>query len=175
VAQAQTISVLHDFGGTPDGAYPQSDLTLDKAGHVYGTAAFDGTSALWGNVFELIRSGGVWQEHVLYNFTGGNDGGLPSAGLTFDKQGNLFGTTMQNGPNGNGVVFELKRSKGAWKETVIHAFPENNGDGGWPVADLIFDDNGNLYGTANIGGAGWKTCQPNGCGIVFRREPAIQW
>jgi hypothetical protein len=95
--QAQTFSVVHDFGGTPDGAYPQSDLTLVKAGHVYGTAAFDGTSALWGNVFELIRSGGVWQEHVLYNFTGGNDGGLPSAGLTFDKQGNLFGTTMQNG------------------------------------------------------------------------------
>lgn len=96
-------------------------------------------------------------EAVLYNFTGGSDGGSPNAGLTPDGAGNLFGATNSGGSGQSGTVFELSpNGGGGWNETVLYSFL----DGGPDYCKLIFDRAGNLYGTTIYGGA-------NGYGTVF--------
>jgi uncharacterized repeat protein (TIGR03803 family) len=107
-------------------------------------------------------------EHVLYNFTGGNDGGDSIANLTSDGAGNFYGTTLQGGLWGEGTVFELSpNGSGGWNETVLHSFcsdPLGCRDGGEPGGPVIFDSAGNLYGTASGGGA-------DGGGVVFELSP----
>jgi len=86
------------------------------------------------------------QETELYGFTGGNDGQSPQAGLIFDKAGNLYGTTPNGGSKGYGIVFVLHRRPSEY--WVEHEFSLNRADGFYPVAGVIFDSAGNLYGTA---------------------------
>ena len=149
-------TVLHGFGNGTDGMYPEAGLVLDKQGNLYGTTAYGGSYGE-GVVFKLIPlASGGWQERVIYNFTGGADGGVPVAGLIFDNKGNLYGTTSHGGTYqcGDftcGTVFELSLVAGKWQETVIHTFT-NGSDGATPLDGLIFDKLGNLYGTANFGG-----------------------
>jgi len=100
---------------------------------------------------------------VLHDFTGGDDGGFPIAGVIRDAQGNVYGTTYNGGAFGYGVVFKLDR---AGKETVLHTF--TGADGIWPAAALIRDSEGNLYGTTFDGGVfGGGKCH-HGCGTVFK-------
>jgi uncharacterized repeat protein (TIGR03803 family) len=100
---------------------------------------------------------------VLYNFTGGS-GRNPWAGLIQDANGNLYGTTMDGGSCGYGVVFKLDKSG---HETVLHSFCGGASDGAFPFAGLLGDANGNLYGTTEDGGD--TSCHPDwGCGVVFR-------
>ena len=87
---APTEKTLFTFTGNATGIYPYGGVTLDKAGHVYGTALLGGATGN-GAVFELVKTHGVWTENVIYSFAGGNDGSLPATALTFDEQGNLFG------------------------------------------------------------------------------------
>src|SRR6202035_6188183 len=130
-----------------------------------------------GLVFELTpNSDGSWTEHVLHAFKG-TDGANPGLGsLIFDASGNLYGTTVTGGDlndcstqsQGCGVIFELKpNSNGIWIEKVIYAF-HGGADGALPLAGLILDSVGNLYGTTSEGGS--TTCQL-GCGVVFRLAP----
>ncbi len=111
------------------------------------------------------------REAVLYAFQGGNDGASPQAGLIADKAGNLYGTTYNGGGTTNcfggcGTVFKLAPGG---TETVLHAFQGGN-DGEYPLAGLIADKSGNLYGTTNEGGG--TGCEYNqGCGTVFRLAP----
>jgi uncharacterized repeat protein (TIGR03803 family) len=102
---------------------------------------------------------------VLYSFTGGSDGGQPFARLTSDGAGNFYGTTTIGGL-GYGTVFELSpNGNGGCNETVLHAFTRG-ADGAYPlVSPVIFDGQGNLYGTASEGGA-------NEFGVVFELSPA---
>jgi uncharacterized repeat protein (TIGR03803 family) len=93
------------------------------------------------------------QYRVLYAFTGGSDGGGVFAGVVFDKNGRLYGTTIGGGAYRYGTVFKLKRQPdGQWAEKVLHNF-NNDPDGQQPVSGLIFDAAGHLYGTATLGGA----------------------
>ena len=147
-----TEHVLHDFEGGNDGEAPCASPIFDTAGNLYGTTRYGGVSGN-GTVFELTpESNGKWTERVLYQFTGGKDGSQPWSGLILDATGNLYGTTSGGGNSSDcaysscGVVFELTRtSNGDWKEQVLHAF--NGKDGGSPLASLVFDGRGNLYGT----------------------------
>jgi uncharacterized repeat protein (TIGR03803 family) len=109
------------------------------------------------------------EEKVLYSFKDdGADGAGPHASLIFDADGNLYGTTVFGGTprsgcknQGCGTVFQLTpATKGRWTEKVLHSFQDNGVDGLEPVANLIFDASGNLYGTAPAGGA-------HGVGTVF--------
>jgi uncharacterized repeat protein (TIGR03803 family) len=99
---------------------------------------------------------------VLHAFYG-SDGYQPYAGLIFDAAGNLYGTTLEGGTGcqiGCGTVFKLSpNADGRWTESVLHRF--NGNDGSIPVAGLIFDATGNLYGTTYAGGA-------NSQGTVFK-------
>jgi len=103
-------------------------------------------------------------ETVLYSFcaqTGCPDGSNPRADLVMDAAGNLYGTTLYGGTSGVGTVFELSPSG---TETVRHSFAASHTDGHYPYAGLLMDTTGNLYATAQSGGA-------KGLGTVFKLTP----
>ena len=103
-------------------------------------------------------------ETVLYSFcaqTGCPDGSNPRADLVMDTAGNLYGTTLYGGTSGVGTVFELSPNG---TETVRHSFAASHTDGHYPYAGLLMDTTGNLYGTAQSGGA-------KGLGTVFKLSP----
>jgi uncharacterized repeat protein (TIGR03803 family) len=160
---ASKYKSLHEFTGGTDGQTPTGGLIFDAAGNVYGTT-LGGGSGGDGTVFELTpNQDGSWTESVLYSFSGGDDGGYPYAGVVFDQSGNLYGTTYAGGADGDGTVFELTPNQGGgWTETVLHSFAGSDGDE--PVAGVIFDAVGNLYGTTTGGGAA-------GYGAVFELMP----
>jgi uncharacterized repeat protein (TIGR03803 family) len=137
-------SVLYAFTGGKDGAYPEGALIKGCDGHLYGTA-WRGGSDDYGVVYKLDQAG---KETVLYSFTGGADGGIPSSGVIEDPEGNLYGEGCC-GPHYAGVVFKVD-SKG--HESVFYAFTGGK-DGGNPVGGLIRDEQGNFYGVAAGGGA----------------------
>ncbi len=158
-----TEKVLHDFNGK-DGYFPRGGLIFDDSGNLYGTTNIGGVYGV-GTVFELMpKTGGGWTETVLHDFNNnGIDGEGPDAGLIFDGSGNLYGTTTVGGANLNGTVFELTpKTRAGWTETVLYNF--NGADGSQPVAGLIFDNIGNLYGTTSVGGANLN-------GMVFELTP----
>jgi uncharacterized repeat protein (TIGR03803 family) len=153
--------VLHHFTDGTGGGFPGAGLIFDQPGNLYGTTESGGnlsqcTGFGCGVVFELTpNEDGSWKEKVLHRFTGGADGGLPEAALTFDQAGNLYSTTyfggnlnycILNGTHGCGVVFKLTpNSKGGWSEKVLHYFVHNPGT--HPVSSVVFDAVKNLYGT----------------------------
>jgi uncharacterized repeat protein (TIGR03803 family) len=147
-----TETIVHSFGGAPDGSLPNSGLTKDAAGNLYGTTSAGGTSAS-GVVYQLTNSGGSWTEAVIYTFAGMPDGSLPMAEVILDSKGNLYGTTELGGASNLGTVFELALAAGVWTETILHSFNGSSNDLGQPVAALCFDSTGNLFGTAtnNLG------------------------
>lgn len=195
-----TEAVLHVFQPiqTGDGATPEGGLVMDSAGNLYGVTGYQGTGQCQlfgsvvgcGTVYEMSppsQPGGAWTETVIYSFQGGNDGFFPAGDLVFDSLGNLYGVTWFGGGRGTscdifyggncGTVFELsppKQKGGAWTEKVLYSFAgvgpwSVNGDGGQPNGGLVFDERGNLYGTALFGGYTGGVCggQTPGCGTVF--------
>jgi uncharacterized repeat protein (TIGR03803 family) len=172
-----TETILHAFGSSGDGQFPLAALAMDSAGNLYGTTSGGGLNGN-GTVFEITRSGGVWTETVIYEFqydyNGQRDGASPSAGVTFDKAGKLYGTTTGGGAgtgcsSGCGTVYRLTHSKSGWKESVLHSFQGGKG-GSYPVAGVTLID-GKFWGTTSFGGSG--SCNLNlltGCGTIFSLE-----
>jgi uncharacterized repeat protein (TIGR03803 family) len=163
-------TTLYAFHNDGDGARPTDALILDSAGNLYGTTS-DSNAGGYGNVFELSppgAQGGDWTETVLYSFQGGPDGADPYGGLTWDPEGNLYGTTETS-------VFELSpptEKGGAWTLTVLHDFVCCTTDGWSSEAGLVRDSKGNLYGTTLWGGNyTGNYCQYIGCGTVFEVSP----
>ncbi len=133
------------------GAYPYGALTMDAAGDLYGTT-FEGGVYGNGTVFELTNTGHGWKESLLYNFTGGDNGDSPLAGVIFDSQGNLYGTTLSGGQDEVGTVFQLTPTRGGWVHQVLYSFTGGL-DGGSPYyGSLAMDGAGNLFGTTKNGG-----------------------
>jgi uncharacterized repeat protein (TIGR03803 family) len=160
--------VLHRFNAT-NGAWPQAGLIFDAAGNLYGTTFLGGnpeceSTAGCGVVFELTpNTTGGWKEKVLHRFAG-KDGAYPEGTLIFDGTGNLYGTTQVTTVDAAGIVFKLiPNAAGGWSEKVIHRFTSTQ-EGKFPFAGLIFDDGGNLYGTAN-------GCSGHCTGVVFQIAP----
>jgi uncharacterized repeat protein (TIGR03803 family) len=177
-----TVSILYSFpSGLPGyvvGPTP-SALIFDNAGNLYGELQYGGTAGE-GTVYELSpSSGGKWTEKDLYTFTGGTDGGQSQGGLIFDSTGSLYGTTEYGGFTGVegcrlgcGTVFKLTASSGGWSESVIYQFVAGGVDGRNPVASLVFDASGNLYGTTQLGGIIVSGTCGGGCGSVFELSPS---
>jgi uncharacterized repeat protein (TIGR03803 family) len=141
-------TVLHTFMVT-DGEDPIAGVILDAAGNLYGTTYGGGPGFSQGTVFKLSKTG---KYTLLHSFTGGDDGGGPTAGVILDAEGNLYGTTFLGGGTGCGgggcgVIFKLSRTG---EETVLHSFTGTDGDS--PVAGVIHDAEGNLYGITSRGG-----------------------
>ena len=144
------------------GDLPQGKLLVDSGGHLYGTT-YAGGNPGQGVVFELTHTVTGWVETTLYAFSGGSDGANPGAGLVRDANGVLYGTTQRGGTNNGGVVFGLTRTLGVWQEIVLHNFPVGSVDGEIPLAEMILDSVGNLYGTTYLG--------VNYSGVVFELRP----
>ncbi len=179
------LSPLYSFTGNDDGAGPRSRVIVGPDGGLYGTTFHGGgggggacNTQGCGTVFNLRPPAFAcksalcpWKETVLYQFTGGPDGGEPIGDLVFDKAGNIYGTASVGGLThgcggvGCGIVFELERSGGSWTQSVIYTFNGGNDDGSFPNGGVIFDQSGNLYGTTFAGGS-------SGMGTVFQLVPS---
>lgn len=125
----------------------------------------------------LPEAGAQAAYKILHTFKGGTkDGSFPQSGVILDSAGNLYGTTPYGGAYGYGMVYKLTpRTTGAWSETVLHSFNNNGHDGLSSYSGLVFDPQGNLYGTAYYGGNGpCTTGQFPGCGTVFELSPKAQ-
>jgi len=179
-----TEKVLYSFQGGKDGYLPVGNLTLDKAGSLYGATEFGGGFGscdspyyqYCGTIFKLSppkTKGGKWKEKVLYSFKSGTDGANPNGGLVFDSRNAIYGTTSIGGGTncqsdlgaGCGIVFELKppaEKEGRWHEQVLYRFVAGT-DGAGPNGGLILDTKGAVYGTTFGGG------RENG--TVFRLTP----
>lgn len=153
---------LYSFAGGSDGAHPDCDLTrVASTGALYGTTESGGGAGEGeGTVFSLTQSNGVWSEHVLYAFGGGDGAQYPESAVHRDAKGALYGTSSYGGPYNQGIVYKLVRSGNIWKESMLHYFG-GTGDGSYPIGPLIADTSGTLYGTTSGGGA-------HDSGTVFR-------
>jgi uncharacterized repeat protein (TIGR03803 family) len=152
-------NLLFSFGGK-DGSVPAASVISDGKGNLYGITSVGGRGGPHGQngiVFKLPTKGG---EDILYSFTGGTDGQYPSGALLRDNQGNLYGTTYYGGVNFYGTVFKITPTG---EESILYSFGSDPTDGRYPIAGLIMDSNGNLYGTTFEGGA-------NSQGTIFELD-----
>jgi len=174
------FSSLYSFLGASNG-YSPNGVIVGPQGALYGAAAggiqncTNGGSSYCGLIYE-VRPGPAacatalcsWDETPIYQFTGNTDawGGNVTA---FDSAGNLYGFGY-GGTYGQGAVFELLPSGGGWTEKILYNFTGQN-DGGFPTSLLLGHD-GNLYGTANLGGNYNSDGCFGSCGVVFQLAPA---
>jgi uncharacterized repeat protein (TIGR03803 family) len=148
-----TFTLLYTFPGGGNNYSPVGSLVMDSAGNLYGSAQGE-----FGEVFELSPNGsGAYTQTILAT----GMGAYPSP-VVMDSAGNLYGTVQHNGANGDGFVFELTKASG-YALTDIFDFDVTNGS--QPMAAVILDSEGNLYGTTTEGGT--STNCSGGCGVVF--------
>jgi uncharacterized repeat protein (TIGR03803 family) len=175
-------SVLHQFLGVKDGAHPFAGVITDKANNLYGTTVYGGAKGVCasggvnlfcGTVFKMHHNNvWVYAEAVIHRFAGApTDGANPYAALccnTINGIATLYGTTFIGGANNLGTVFKVANVAG-YPEAVLYNFCSAGGctDGANPYADVIFDANGQMYGTTFHGGIAGG-CGGPGCGTVFK-------
>jgi uncharacterized repeat protein (TIGR03803 family) len=138
-------TLLYSFTGGTDGAYPEATPTLDSSGNLYGTANQGGDPASVGTLFKIDSAG---HETTLHKFTGSpKDGAYPDGPLLLDKQGNLYGTTLQGGNDnftGDGTIFQFTP---AGVRTLLASFASSPLAS--PSGSLVHDKAGNFYGFAH--------------------------
>ncbi|HEY6768561.1 MAG TPA: choice-of-anchor tandem repeat GloVer-containing protein [Candidatus Sulfotelmatobacter sp.] len=176
---AWSESVIHSFSTrTSDGASPFAGVIFDKLGNLYGTTYAGGNAwpAHAGAVYELSPprlSGEPWIETLLCSFGFGRTGANPTAGLTFDGQGNLYGTTGADGEYGAGTTFRLglpSTMGGKWTLDILHAF-QRDPDAASPSGTLVFGRGGSIFGVAGGGGSGEACGIGIGCGAIYEIAP----
>ena len=157
-------SVLYRFTGGADGAIPYAGVAMDSAGNLYG-ATISGGASNAGVVYRLTPGATrEWTQTVLYSFGGRPDGAAPYPTPVLDAAGNLYGTTNTGGAHNAGIVYMLApQPDGSFAEHVLHTFA-GGADGANPLAGVIFDRHGNLYGSTSYGGTA-------NCGIAFALSP----
>lgn len=175
---AWILSPLYSFMGGNDGAGPVTTLVVGPNGTLYGSTAAGGgggCSKIYeyngcGTIFNLRPPAAAcktalcpWTESVLYRFAGGSDGAYPIGQLLFDPSGDIYGTSADYLQLGSlGTVFELTIFGDGWVKNDAVRF--RGSDGQYPVAGVIFGQDGDLYGTTYYGGA-------NGYGVVYQLSP----
>lgn len=176
---AWTYRVIYDFSAPNDGSMPETPLTMDENGNLYGTTVSGGLGGCAGGcgiVFKLARptqAGGAWMETILYSFPGAfPDNGGTVGGVTLDATGAVYGTTVFGGRGGQGTVFRLRPPTGPhgrWTHQVLYSFAGGT-DGYSPSSGVTFDKKGNLYGVTLYGGSSGN-CFQRSCGTVYRLTP----
>lgn len=145
-------------------------MIFGSDGNLYGTTFFGGagTGCFGGGCGTAFRLTPGGTKTILHSFEGDpGEGRGPVGTLAWDAGGNLYGVTSSGGiagcasNEGCGTVFKLA-SDGA--ESVLHAFVDDGADGIQPMAGVVLDQRGNVYGTAYGGGA-------HGAGVVFKIAP----
>lgn len=169
---------LHDFTDGSDGAGPAGRIIIGPDGALYGSTAAGGGGPCvltngyhgCGTVYQLRPPARApasviynWNSTVLYSFSGSN-GSYPQGDLTFDSAGNIYGTTINGGTPGWGVIYKLTNNGGRWIQSVLYQ-ALGDGDGEYPWGGVVFDHAGNLYGTFSQNG-------PNDYGSIFKLAPS---
>ena len=173
-AWAQNFQVIYSFPGGPTGSNPNAGLSMDRGGNLYGTAGLGGSDGCdydCGTVFKLSNRGHGWVLNVLYSFQP-NVNSVPQSRTIIGPNGSLYSTTYFGGPFGYGTVFNLRPPAHAtasvltpWSDNILYSFAGGN-DGSNPInGDVIFDADGNIYGTTPTGGA-------HNNGTVFQLSPS---
>jgi uncharacterized repeat protein (TIGR03803 family) len=154
------FTTVYKFASPSDGWNPASPLTFGPGGLLYGTTVDGGIEGGGGTIFSLRRTcrdpgcnQASWTKTTLYRF-GQCDGAGLNGGLVFDKAWNLYGTTIEHCGH-TGQVYKLsppQGSQGTWTMSVLHVFQGAPNDGRWPEGPVVFDQAGNLYGSALAGG-----------------------
>ena len=142
-----TETILHSFAGSPsDGSNPQSTLTIDEAGNLYGATVNGGSNSSDGTIFKVSGAG---EETIIYSFDY-EHGYQPQGRLFLDADGSLYGTAASGGKFFNGTAFKLKPD-GGFK--VLHDFGKNRAtDGATPYSGLVLGRGGYFYGITAGGG-----------------------
>ncbi len=174
ITPAGTLTTLHNFEST-DGSFPVGGLVQATDSNFYGTTYAGGASSNCsggcGTVFKITPTGTFT---TLHSFEG-TDGANPEGALLEATNGQFYGTTWAGGTNdscqvagvGCGTVFKITP---AGTLTMLHSF--DGSDGSYPTGALVQATNGNLYGTADLGGqSGAAACATYGCGTVFMITP----
>ena len=170
--------VLHAFTSKTDGAAPLAGPVFDNVGNLFVPASAGAAGNCYtsttqygcGAVVKLAPNGsGGWTTTGVFNFNP-TDGATPNGGLLADGLGNFYGTATYGGQYAQGEVYKLSQLNGVWAKTKIYEF-KGSSDGATPLASLILDSSGNLYGTAAGGGSGYCTTFYTGCGLVFELSP----
>jgi uncharacterized repeat protein (TIGR03803 family) len=104
--------------------------------------------------------------NIIYNFTGGDDGG-GTTNITTDQSGNLYGTTWARGSNGEGTVYKLFQEGSSWLFNTLFSFTGGY-NGGPPIGGVNLGPDNRLYGNA---GGGLQNCNGNDCGLIFDVKP----
>lgn len=170
------ISPLYEFTGG-NTALPLGGIAIGPDSALYGTTFGDGAGT-FGTAYELTPPPSIcsaircyWNAQILHTFMGVSDGSGPQTeNLVFDSAGNIYGTTAGGGMYDSGVTFELTRSGQGYMASILHNFG-NETDGRSPLAGIVFDTMGNMYGTTNRGGTGSpQDC--HSCGTVYQLMPS---
>ena len=161
---ASAPTILASFYGGGNGYDPQGSLIADANGDLFGTTEYGGASG-YGTVFEIVNNGTLSAPSyastptILASFNVSN-GRYPLGSLIADANGDLFGTTEEGGASGGGTVFEIAKTASGYAgaPTTLVSFNFNYSSESWPEGNspegsLIADANGDLFGTAESGGA----------------------
>lgn len=171
-AQAQSFSVIHHFTGGADGAVPKAGVTIEGAA-LYGATSGGGINGN-GAIYQVKQAGSDWVTVPIFDFQAdGSTGASPQSRVFWGPDGHLYSTAYSGGANNNGVVFSLTPSASIcktascqdfWREQVLYSFGVFD-DGANPRGDLVWDQQGNFYGTTTGGGHFFV-------GTVFQMTPS---
>jgi hypothetical protein len=184
-AGAWARTTLYEFKGAKDGAGPYAALTQDNEKDVFfGVTLHGGNGDASpgtgdGTVFRLeppTAGETRWHETILHVFGRDRDGATPASRVVVDKEGTIYGTTLDGGirncdDDGCGIVYKLTpppAGEKVWRETVLYRFRSKT-DGYYALGGLILDGHGGLFGTTTWGGS---SCNGFGCGTVFHLTPS---
>jgi uncharacterized repeat protein (TIGR03803 family) len=161
-----TLAVLHSFSRFSglDGFSPWAGPVLDSAGNLYGTTQYGGGPAYGGTVFRLTPgANNKWTYNILYSFTGGTDGSVPTSGLILDQTGNLYGTTNQGGAYNKGVVYEIVKTTGVVRPAALTFGPQPLNTTSPPQRISLFNHSSFPMNVTNVSTQGEFAVSANKC------------
>ena len=146
-----------------DGGDPRGPVVIDGSGAIYGAGDYGGNAG--GTAYKLTFDGKKWKLQLLHTFCsspGCHDGEWPMGGLIADANGNLFGTTNSYGNRSrSGTIFEIGEGD---LQTLYEICSGTCKEGSRPIAGVVMDGAGNLFGKTTMGGT-------QGSGTVFELSP----
>lgn len=147
-----TVVNFTGTGGNFLGDGPADGLTSDGAGFYWGSTVEGGTSNR-GTIFKIGLATGTFTHVFSFDGNGTFPGDGPSAALTLDGAGFLWGVAEYGGAESHGVIFKINAATGLYTRILDFTGLEGDRPGANPVTSLMQDPVGAWYGTTDSGGA----------------------